>query len=271
MTSRINLVGSVNLLSLAGMCDLPAQEILFLYTVTVAAGQATTPRLTFGAFYPAARMDWGDGTPQSRVISGVELNHVYEVGGSYNVILLMANQEVWITEISIVSDKVVGGMTAIQAFSNLVYFEGYDNLAWVQDISGWVLPPDLVNFLVGHTAVCGDISGWTLPANMSLFSIPSTLLSGTPILTSDLVLQNYIYYDCALSQDNVDDVILSVYAQRMEFTGESLWLDISGSNAAPTGIYQAADPPTTGKEMIYSLKNDNLEEGFYKWVVVYTA
>jgi len=99
-------------------------NIRFSYTVTVTNGQATTPKFTFGVGAPAAVVDWGDGTAQSAVTSGVEMNHTYTTGGTYKVTLLMLRQDLWITGIDISSDKVVGGVTPIQYFKNLTVFSG---------------------------------------------------------------------------------------------------------------------------------------------------
>ena len=153
-------------------------KVVFTYTVTVTAGQATTPKLTFANNYPTALMDWGDGSAQSAVTSGVELNHTYANSGTYKVQLCMSQQQLWITEIDISSDKVVGGVTPIQKFENLTSFVGSTNAAWTQDISAWVLPASLVNFYVYSTSVSGDISAWVLPASLVNFYVYSTSVSG---------------------------------------------------------------------------------------------
>jgi len=80
----------------------------------------------------------------------------------------------------------------------------------------------------------------------------------------------YLYLDnTAMSQAAVDGVIARIYADRALFTGNGTLL-IGGNNASPSGVYQAANPPTTGKEKIYSLVNDNLVEGFKKWTITYS-
>jgi len=57
--------------------------------------------------------------------------------------------------------------------------------------------------------------------------------------------------DCGLSQAEVDSVIDDVWQLRATSPTMTRF-DIAG-NAAPSGVYQAASPPTTGKEKLYDL------------------
>lgn len=138
------------------------------------------------------------------------------------------------------------------------------------DVGGWVLPAGLLAFLIQGTSISGDISGWVLPALLVSFRIYGTGVTGTPDVTSSVVLQAYYYYDCALAQADVDAVLLSVYNRRMAFTYATPALNVGGTNAAPTGVYQAQCPPTTGKERAFELVNDSCGDGFNRWTVTFT-
>ena len=70
------------------------------------------------------------------------------------------------------------------------------------------------------------------------------------------------------SQANVDAVINAIWANKANFTYATPSLDLLGTgNAAPSGIYQAASPPTTGNEKKYDLVNGNYTPAGPEWTV----
>ena len=243
----------------------------FTYEVTVTAGQATTPKFTFTTNVYNKLVDWGDGTIRSVAASAVELSHTYAAAGKYRVTFLMPHQDTLLTQIDINGDKLTKVITPIQAFRNLALFYAYTNSAWVQSISGWVLPASLVNFYVYSTSVSGDISSWVLPASLVYFNVSSTSVSGSPIFTSAAALSNFQYQTCALPQATVDLIVSRIYARRASFTAAAPSANVGGTNAAPSGTYADEDPPVTGKGYIYELVNDPEIEGFKKWAITYTA
>ena len=223
--------------------------VQFTYQVTVTAAQATTPKFTFASGAPTAQINWGDGSAYEAVTSAVELTHTYTVAGTYIVQLLMPNQEKWLTQIDISSDKLSKVITPIQAFRNLTLFYAYSNTAWAQNISGWVLP-----------------------ASLKYFYVHSTSVSGSPIFTSTVALSNFQYQNCALPQATVDLIVSRIYDRRISFTAAAPSANVGGTNAAPSGIYEhEGPPPVGGKNMIYTLVNDENAEGFKKWTWTYTA
>jgi len=94
--------------------------------------------------------------------------------------------------------------------------------------------------------------------------------SGTPNINSNTEMRQYYYQGNALTQANVDAVLLSIYNRRMAFTWATPKLNVGGTNLAPSGIYQAMCPPTTGKEYAFELVNDSCGDGFNKWTVTFT-
>lgn len=76
------------------------------------------------------------------------------------------------------------------------------------------------------------------------------------------------------SQATVDAFLASLYANRMIYSYAEFVphiLRIHGTNAAPSGLYQNATPPTTGREYIYKLEHDPDGEGFIIWDIGYTG
>lgn len=114
---------------------------------------------------------------------------------------------------------------------------------------------------------------WTvaLPATLLYFYIYNNQFSGAWTVSLPATLQNFLIYNNGLSQAAVDSVLLQIYTQRASFTFASPLLQIHGTNAAPSGVYQYAATPTTGKEMIYALVNDTDAEGFNKWTILYNS
>jgi hypothetical protein len=72
----------------------------------------------------------------------------------------------------------------------------------------------------------------------------------------------------AYSQANVDAFINAIWANKANFTYATPTLDLlGGGNAAPSGTYQSATPPTTGKEKAYDLVNGSYTPAGPEWVV----
>lgn len=79
-----------------------------------------------------------------------------------------------------------------------------------------------------------------------------------------------IVWESALSEAAVDAVVNAIWANKANFTYATPSLDIlGGSNAAPSGTYQAASPPTTGKEKIYDLVNGSYTPDGPEWTIQY--
>jgi hypothetical protein len=70
-----------------------------------------------------------------------------------------------------------------------------------------------------------------------------------------------------LSAETVDLILADIYAGRMGYTTASPTANFGGSNADPSGTYQAMVPPTSGMETKYELQNDSASQGFKKWTI----
>lgn len=143
------------------------------------------------------------------------------------------------------------------------------------DISGWVLPAMLADIRLYSTSLTGDISGWVIPAATRYVYLLGRPFTGVPSFASAAALINLGIYNMSLSQTDVDGWLAAIYARRAAFTYATPQINIGGDggtiNAAPSGMYQDGDPPTTGKEYIYELANDPESEGFKTWSIVYNG
>jgi len=70
-------------------------------------------------------------------------------------------------------------------------------------------------------------------------------------------LPNLAFADCLLLQAQVDAILQGLYAGLPTRVSTGGAISIAGNNQAPSGIYQAMCPPTTGKEWAYELINDS--------------
>jgi len=73
--------------------------------------------------------------------------------------------------------------------------------------------------------------------------------------------------DLGLDAAAIDAVLADLYAGRMGYTAAAPTAAMGGTNADPTGVYQAMVPPTTGMEIKYELINDSASQGFKKWAI----
>jgi len=104
-----------------------------------------------------------------------------------------------------------------------------------------------------------DVSAWR-PVTLQLYSMPVatytiTITSGGFsgwITTTTLRLDGN-----SLTQAKVDQILADCWSAFPTRTAANGTINVGGSNSAPSGLLQAANPPTTGKEFAYELKNDS--------------
>lgn len=114
--------------------------------------------------------------------------------------------------------------------------------------------------LFGNSLITGDLSD--LPANITYFSAYGSASILTGSVSQITKIRTLLIYNMGWDSDDVDTVIDSIYqavvADPNHFTyAGPIVLQIGGSggtaNAAPSGVYQEATPPTTGLEKVYYL------------------
>lgn len=108
------------------------------------------------------------------------------------------------------------------------------------------------------------------PTNFYLYSMPSANSSYTfaaSCMRNWTSIQAIRCDGLALTQAVVDGILADLYAGGAGFTYNTPTLNVGGTNAAPSGTYQDADPPTTGMEYIWELVN-----AFSKhWTITYNG
>ncbi len=108
------------------------------------------------------------------------------------------------------------------------------------------------------------------PANWQLSSMPAAGSSYTfaaSCMRAWTALATLTMNDLALDAATIDLVLADLYAGRMGYTAAAPTATMGGTNADPTGVYQAMVPPTTGMETKYELINDSAAQGFKKWAI----
>lgn len=122
-----------------------------------------------------------------------------------------------------------------------------------------------------------DVAAWR-PTLLRMYSMPIATFTFTITANGFAAwstgLNNFQIQDNALSQAQVDAILWDLYqAAKVPRTATVGTINVSGTNAAPSGTYQAcASCPVTsatpGKEIAYELINDSCGVGFNRWATV---
>jgi hypothetical protein len=102
-----------------------------------------------------------------------------------------------------------------------------------------------------------DMVNWR-PTDWHCYSMPSgSLTFSAGSLNGWVGIANILANDNVLLSAAVDTALASVWAAFAARTAAGGTFNIGGTNEAPGGTFQAANPPTTGKEYAYELLNDS--------------
>jgi len=139
---------------------------------------------------------------------------------------------------------------------------GYAGTFNSSDISAW-RPSDfyLYSMPAGYAGTfdSSDVSAWR-PLNFFLYSMPIATFTVTIAASGFaawITTATFQMRDNSLSQAQVNQILADFWAGFATRTAVGGTINIGGSNAAPSGIYQPANPPTTGLEYRYELLNDS--------------
>ena len=118
------------------------------------------------------------------------------------------------------------------------------------------------------SVITGSIADNSTLAYLHVGSTSSVITGG------DGTLGAYLYEEIKLDDNayttaQIDEIINAIYRLRANFTYATPSLNIGGTNAAPTGIYQEGTQSTPA-EKLYALVNDPNTEGFNTWTVTYS-
>jgi len=114
-----------------------------------------------------------------------------------------------------------------------------------------------------------DIVNWR-PAIWRLYSMPAgTYTFAASCMRNWASVQEIQLQDLGLSQAVVDTIVNDIWNGKPTYTYATPSLNIGGTNADPSGVYQANCPPTSGLEQVYDLVNGNCTPSGPEWSVTY--
>jgi len=154
---------------------------------------------------------------------------------------------------------------------------GYSGTFNSSDVSSWS-PTFFYLFDMpsgyGGTFDSADVSSWS-PARFYLYSMPgsySFTITDDASFSGWTTTTDFQMQGNNLTQAQVDTILYSLYSMTTSRTASNGTINVSGSNAAPSGTFQAAsgavDTNTDGKEVAHELLNDGQAVGFNTWATV---
>lgn len=233
------------------------------FTATTTGAQTLTINLlTVSA---ATTVDWGDGSSDVYTGSGAR-THNYAGAGTWQVRILEP-LNVTAFRVNSTGVPIVLNSANIKGMLNVTDFRAYSLPAGSSgtfdsvDVSAW-RPASfgLTSMPSGYSGTfdSADVSAWR-PYDFRLYSMPSgySFTLSAADFSAWTGVANFQMQGNALTQAQVDAVLLGLYtaAQSRTVTGGSM--NLSGSNAAPSGTYAAECAPMTGLGAKYELLNDS--------------
>ena len=236
-------------------CTTTGAATLTLQKLTVAAGKTVT-------------VSWGDTNSNNYTGTGAR-THAYAGAGTYTVTMSLAAD---IIELDLRDTKLSGSIDASNPMpTGLTSLTLYSlSLSWTVSATA-PMPTGLTSLYLYSLSGLSWTSSSTVPIptglqTMVVTGCPSALF---PYWTGANAIRT-VQLENAYSQANVDAICLGIWGNKPNFTYATPSLDIlGGSNATPSGIYQTASPPTTGKEYLYDLVNGSYTPAGPEWTVQY--
>lgn len=234
------------------------------YTVTT-TGAGQTHTIQSLAVSASTVVDWGDGSDNTYTGSGTR-THVYASAGTYTVTI--ATPEL-VTTFDMRDSKVtlnsadIARMVNVQTFIATAIgggrFDSADVVNWRPTTFG------LYSMPAGYAGTFDsvDVSEWR-PTTFQLYSMPAATFAiavngGFRNWTTGL--NNFQMQGNGLLQAVVDAILWELYQAALTRTATGGTINVGGTNAAPSGTYQAAAAcpvtvDTDGKEVAHELIND---------------
>ena len=274
-----------------------------LYTVTTTGAQ--THNIASLGVSAAVTVYWGDGN--SDIYTGTAArSHAYAGAGTW---VVSVDEPLYVTTLNLNDNKITLNSADVAAMANVIDFRVYslkagtfdsaDVSAWrpssfhlhsmptgyagtfdSADVSAW-RPGDfrLYSMPTGYAGTfdSADVSAWR-PSGFHLHSMPAgyAITAGGGFANWSTTVNFYVQNN-GLTAGTVDAILWELYqASTVPRTASGGTINISDSNAAPSGTYQAATScpvtvATPGKEIAHELKNDGCAVGFNKWTTVTTS
>jgi hypothetical protein len=238
------------------------------YCTTTGAQTLTLAALTVSS---AVTVDWGDGS--SNVYTGAGARtHAYAGAGTWTVQITPPTA---ITVITLSDNKVTLNSADIKTAINITTCAFSSLKAGTfnsSDVSAW--RPEffrLYSMPAGYAGTfnSSDVSAWR-PEIFLLFSMPAgyTITITAAGFAGWITTTLFYMQGNSLLQAAVDQILADFWAGFPTRTATAGTILVTG-NASPSGVYQAANPPTTGKEFAYELKNDSTNKNpTKKWTTI---
>ena len=274
-----------------------------LYTVTTTGAQ--THNIASLGVSAATTVYWGDGN--SDIYTGTAArSHAYAGAGTW---VVSVDEPLYVTTLNLNDNKITLNSADVAAMANVIDFRVYSLKAGTfdsADVSAWrpavfqlhVMPAGyagtfdsadvsawqpayfyLYSMPTGYAGTfdSADVSAWR-PAYFYLHSMPAgyAITAGGGFANWSTTVNFYVQNN-GLTAGTVDAILWELYqASTVPRTASGGTINISDSNAAPSGTYQAATScpvtvATPGKEIAHELKNDGCAVGFNKWTTVTTS
>jgi hypothetical protein len=259
------------------------KDVAKFYCTTTGGETLTISALTVSA---QVTVDWGDGSTNDYTGSGTR-THIYSGAGTFTIKI---SNPLNITALTLSDNKVTLNSADIAGMLNITSarfyllkagtFDSADVSAWrpttfylysmptgyagtfdSADVSAWRPTTFYLNSMpTGYAGTfdSADVSAWR-PTTFYLYSMPATfeIITTANGFASWNTPSNFQLNNNALTQAQVDQILADFWSAFATRTVTGGTLNVGGNNAAPSGTLQAANPPTTGKEYAYELKNDS--------------
>jgi len=227
-------------------CTTTGAQTLTLNRLTAAAGKTVT-------------VSWGDGSSNTYGTETTSRTHAYAGAGVWTVTVTDARD---IVGIDLRDTKISAFDTADLANSAITYFLVSAISASTidtSDMAGWTPAYWLCYSMPAggtYTIDTSDMASWT-PAYWSCNSMPAgSVTIGAGSFNGWKSATSILINDNGLLQAAVDAALSSLWTMFASRTATGGTINIGGTNAAPSGTFQADATPEDGKEFAYELLND---------------
>jgi len=121
-----------------------------------------------------------------------------------------------------------------------------------------------------YSIASADMVAWTTTQYLRCFALPAGTVDVTGSFSTLVDLRDLQLQDNGLTEAQVDAVLTGIWSGKANYTYATPALNIGGTNAAPSGVYQSQCPPTSGKEHAYDLVNGICTAAGPEWTVTFT-
>ena len=248
-------------------------------TWTVTTTGAATHTITALTVSRQITVDWGDGSTSDYTGSGAR-THNYAGAGTWTVTIA---DPLAVTALTLSDNKVTLNSADIAPMANMVTFNASVLKAGTfdsADVAAW--RPTTFYMYSMPTGYAGtfdsaDVAAWR-PAYFYMYSMPvgtyTIVITANGFAAWSTGLSDFQMQGNSLTQAQVDAILWDLYqAAKVPRTATGGTINVGGTNAAPSGTFQAASAcpvtsSTDGKEIAHELLNDTCAVGFHKWTTV---